>query len=36
MQTMRTLGHNMALLIKSLADKPVPVREEHVWTHFMR
>lgn len=36
MQTMRTLGHNMALLIKSLADKPVPVREEHVWTHFIR
>ncbi len=36
MQTMRTLGHNMAWMLKSLAGHPAPEREEHAWTHFIR
>ena len=36
MQTMRTLGHNLARLLKALADVPRPEGEEHLWTHFIR
>ncbi len=38
MQTMRTLGHNMAWLLKSLNDggHPKPAQEPHVWTNFIR
>lgn len=36
MQTMRTLGHNLARLIKALKDAPLPEAEEHAWTHFIR
>lgn len=40
MQTMRTLGKNMAFLIKSIQlgkDKyGLPEKEEHVFTHFIR
>lgn len=36
LQTMRTLGHNMARLLKSLENVPVPSAEEHAWTHFIR
>lgn len=34
MQTMRTLGRNMAWMIKKLDDHPTP--EPHVWTNFIR
>ena len=34
MQTMRTLGRNMAWMIKKLDDHPTP--EPHVWTNFVR
>lgn len=33
-QTMRTLGRNMAWMIKKLDDHPTP--EPHVWTNFVR
>jgi len=36
MQTMRTLGHNLARLLKALKDVPLPPDEEHAWTHFIR
>lgn len=36
MQTMRTLGHNMARLLKALENVPLPSPEEHAWTHFIR
>ena len=36
MQTMRTLGHNMARLMKALKDVPRPEAEEHAWSHFIR
>lgn len=37
MQTMRTLGYNMAWILKSIAAGPTPEREpEHAWTHFIR
>ncbi len=36
MQTMRTLGHNMARLLKALENAPLPPAEEHAWTHFIR
>lgn len=36
MQTMRTLGHNMARLLKALDGAPLPSPEEHAWTHFIR
>ncbi|MBR0432291.1 MAG: flavodoxin family protein [Bacteroidaceae bacterium] len=34
MQTMRTLGRNMAWMIKKLDNHPTP--EPHVWTNFVR
>ncbi len=34
MQTMRTLGHNLARLIKALKHEPLPKKEMHVWTSF--
>lgn len=36
LQTMRTLGHNMARLLKSLKDIPRPTPEPHLWTNFIR
>lgn len=40
MQTMRTLGRNMAFLIKSIQlgkeKYGLPKKEEHVFTHFIR
>lgn len=37
LQTMRTLGHNMAWLLKALAGRPAPEREaERAYTHFIR
>lgn len=41
MQNMRTLGQNMAWLLKCIeqgakAGVPLPVREEKVWTNFIR
>lgn len=36
MQTMRTLGHNLARLLKALKDAPLPPVEQHAWTHFIR
>ncbi|MEG1825349.1 MAG: flavodoxin family protein [Cloacibacillus sp.] len=41
MQTMRTLGQNMAWLLRSIeagkaAGLPAPKYEEHLWTNFMR
>lgn len=36
LQTMRTLGHNLARLIKALKDAPLPEPEEHAWTNFIR
>lgn len=36
LQTMRTLGHNMARLLKALENVPRPQAEEHLWTHFIR
>lgn len=36
LQTMRTLGHNMARLLKALENVPRPQTEEHAWTHFIR
>lgn len=36
MQTMRTLGHNLARLLKALQNVPRPEAEEHAWTHFIR
>ncbi|MDE7377057.1 MAG: flavodoxin family protein [Muribaculaceae bacterium] len=36
MQTMRTLGHNLARLLKALENVPRPEAEEHAWTHFVR
>lgn len=36
MQTMRTIGHNMAWILKSIEGRPAPEREEHAWTHFIR
>lgn len=36
MQTMRTLGHNLARLLKALQNVPLPPAEEHAWTHFIR
>ena len=40
LQTMRTLAHNMAFLIKSIALGKeafgLPEKEEHAWTHFIR
>lgn len=29
MQTMRTIGHNMAWILKSIEGRPAPEREEH-------
>jgi len=34
LQTMRTLGHNMARLLKALANVPRPEAEPHAWTSF--
>lgn len=34
LQTMRTLGHNLARLIKALKKEPLPRQETHVWTSF--
>ncbi len=36
LQTMRTLGHNLARLLKALKDVPRPEPEEHAWTNFIR
>ena len=36
LQTMRTLGHNMARLLKALDNAPRPTAEVHEWTHFIR
>ena len=37
MQTMRTLAHNMAYMLKATEGKPCPPsEEEHAWTHFIR
>ena len=38
MQTMRTLGRNMAWMIKKLniAEEGHPQREQPVWTNFIR
>jgi hypothetical protein len=40
MQTMRTLGRNMAFLIKSIAlgkkEYGLPEKEPHVFTNFIR
>ncbi len=36
MQTMRTLGHNLARLMKALENAPLPPAEEHLRTHFIR
>jgi multimeric flavodoxin WrbA len=41
MQTLRTLGTNMAWLLKSIdagrrAGIPAPQYEKHVWTNFIR
>lgn len=33
---MRTLGHNLARLLKALKDVTRPEAEEHVWTRFIR
>lgn len=35
MQTMRTLAHNMAWMIKSLQEKPTK-KEPRIWTNFIR
>ncbi len=34
LQTMRTLGHNLARLMKALEGVPRPEAEEHLWTSF--
>ena len=34
LQTMRTLGHNLARLLKALKDSPLPKAEPHAWTSF--
>lgn len=36
LQTMRTLGHNMARLLRALKDAPLPTPETHLWTNFIR
>lgn len=36
LQTMRTLGHNLARLVIALNNVPRPEPEEHAWTHFIR
>lgn len=36
LQTMRTLGHNLARLLHALKDVPKPQPEEHAWTNFIR
>ena len=38
MQTMRTLAHNMAWMIRRLnvAEEGHPEREQPVWTNFIR
>ncbi|MFZ2397393.1 MAG: hypothetical protein WAW31_01770 [Smithella sp.] len=41
LQTMRTLGRNMAWLLKSIAagrkaDVALPENEERLWTNFIR
>lgn len=36
LQTMRTLGHNLARLMKALKDVPRPEAEVHAWTNFIR
>lgn len=36
MQTMRTLAHNMARMIRGLHNEPVPEREARQATHFIR
>lgn len=38
MQTMRTLGRNMAWMVKRLASTPaeLPAQEQHVYTNFVR
>jgi multimeric flavodoxin WrbA len=35
LQTMRTLAHNMAWILKAIQNNPAPKREEHMWTHFL-
>jgi len=36
MQTMRTLGRNMAWMIRRLSDSERPTQEQRVWTNFIR
>ena len=36
MQTMRTLGRNMAWMIRRLSDSDRPTQEQRVWTNFIR
>ncbi|MBQ6918871.1 MAG: flavodoxin family protein [Synergistaceae bacterium] len=36
LQTMRTLGENMAWLLKSIENKPRPIYEETTFTNFIR
>lgn len=36
MQTMRTLGRNMAWMIRNLVGQPLPQPEPRVWTNFVR
>ena len=36
MQTMRTLAHNMARMLRGLANEPIPERETVTQTHFIR
>lgn len=36
LQIMRTLGHNMAWLLKSIASQPIPEKEPWIMTNFIR
>ena len=36
MQTMRTLADNMAFMLKNMAGKPLPEREQRQSMHFIR
>ena len=36
LQTMRTLAHNMARVLRGLANEPIPEREPVTPTHFIR
>jgi len=36
MQTMRTLGRNMAWMLRHLSQTDLPIQEQRVWTNFIR